>query len=71
MDLRNKIVSLVYSPNGLDATVTQTTLNSMKGNLEKLELWCEDNASNGNDGHFLVGNTYVYIYKYLCMCICI
>jgi hypothetical protein len=27
----------------------------MKGNLEKLELWCEDNASNGNDGPFLVG----------------
>jgi hypothetical protein len=30
MDLRNEIVSLVYSPGGLDATVVQTTLNSMK-----------------------------------------
>ena len=56
MDLRNKIVSLVYSPTGGDPVTTMSSLDSFSGNLKKLTAMRDLNLSKGNIGPFLVGN---------------
>lgn len=56
MDLRNKIVSLVYGPAGKEAASTSLILNGLMGNLAKICAWRNGNISKGNDGPFLVGN---------------
>jgi hypothetical protein len=56
MDLRNKIVSLVYSPTGRDPETTKSSLASFSGNLMKLTAMRDFNVSKGNDGPFFVGS---------------
>ena len=56
MDLRNKIVSLVYSPAGGDPVTTKSSLTSFSGNLKKLTAMRDLNVSKGSVGPFLVGS---------------
>ena len=56
MDLRNKIVSLVYSPEGKDPETTRSFLASLSSNLQKLSAMRDINVSKGNVGPFLVGS---------------
>ena len=56
MELRNKIVSLVYSPAGNDPETTKSSLANLSGNLKKLSAMRDLNVSKGNGGPFLVGN---------------
>ena len=56
MDLRNKVVSYAYSPQGADAAATVTFLEGTKCHLEKLDLWLNANKAKGNVGPYFVGN---------------
>ena len=56
MDLRNKIVALVYGPAGKGPEETKAVLATLMGNLKKISLWRDINAAKGNDGPFMVGN---------------
>ena len=56
MDLRNKIVSLVYGPAGKDPETTKLFLASLSGNLQKLSAMRDLNVSKGHRGPFLVGS---------------
>jgi Glutathione S-transferase, C-terminal domain len=55
-DLRNKIVSLVYSPTGGDPETAKSSIASFYGNLKKLTAMRDLNVSKGNVGPFLVGS---------------
>jgi glutathione S-transferase len=56
MDLRNKIVGYAYSPKGTDSAESAAFLESVKGILEKLELFLNMNIARRNPPSFFVGN---------------